>query len=444
MKILSRRAAIMILFIIAFLVGVFVLLESYLTNAPKWAQYPSNQHLFANGQPKSGTIFDRNGLVLSQTVKGKKAYNSDQTIRTAVMQDVGDSNGDVSTGAQVAFRGQMTGWSLLNGVYNANSTVKDVHLTLDAKLCAAAYNALDGRRGTIGVFNYKTGEILCDVSYPSFDPENPPDVKSDPQKYNGIYMNKLLSSTYTPGSIFKLVTAAAAIDNLPNVENRTFHCTGSYYIGNKAVTCPQAHGYVSFKLALSDSCNTTFATLAHELGGQTLQKYAEKAGCNSSLSVDGIKTATGKVNTANVKDVNLGWAGIGQYTDTVNPLNYMAYVGAIANDGVRVNPRLLTSSTSPRTRILSTETANYIKSMMRFDVQHNYGDWRYPGLMLCAKSGTAQLSEGEKPNAWFVGFMEKQDSPLAFVVVIENGGAGSSVAGPVAGKVLKAAVDLGY
>lgn len=444
MKILSRRAAIVFIFIAAFCVGVFVLLESYTVNASKWVQYPANLHLFSNGQPKSGTIYDRKGLVLSQTVNGKKTYNSDASVRTAVMQDVGDSNGDVSTGAQVAFREKMTNWSLLNGVYNADSTVKDIHLTLDARLCAAAYDALDGRHGTIGVYNYKTGEILCDVSCPSFDPENPPDIKSDPQKYNGIYLNRLISSTYTPGSVFKLVTAAAAIDNLPNVENRTFHCTGSYYIGDQDVTCPEAHGYLSFKQALCVSCNTTFATLAHDVGGAKLQQYAEKAGFNSSLSVDGIKAATGRVNTANVKDVNLGWAGIGQYTDTANPLTYMSYVGSIANGGVRVNPRLLQTSTSPQTRILSASTADYIKSMMRYNVLNNYGEWRYPGLELCAKSGTAQLSKGEQANAWFVGFMDRQDCPLAFVVVIENGGAGSSVAGPVAGKVLKAAVSMGY
>jgi penicillin-binding protein A len=441
MKILSRRTVIVMIFIIAFLLGIFILVGTYLKSASKWVQYPTNQHLFTNGQLKTGTIYDRNGAILSQTVKGVRKYNSDKTVRTAVMQDIGDSNGDVSTGVQVACGKQIGGWNLLNGVYRFGTAEKNIHLTLNSSLCAAAYNALNGRRGTVGVYNYKTGEILCDVSFPSFDPENPPDIKTNAEAYNGVYLNRLFSSTYTPGSVFKLVTAAAAIDNISNVTNRTFHCNGTLNIDGGKVTCPEPHGYVSFKQALSDSCNVTFATLAHELGGKVLQSYAEKAGCNSSLTVDGIKTATGKVTTANVTGANLGWAGVGQYTDTVNPLNFLAYVGAIANDGVRISPRLFENSSSQGTRILSANTAKIIKNMMRYDVLNNYGDANYPGLVLCAKSGTAQLSEGEQPNAWFVGFMDRTDCPLAFVVVIENGGAGSTVAGPVAGNVLQAALS---
>ena len=119
--------------------------------------------------------------------------------------------------------------------------------------------------------------------------------------------------------------------------------------------------------ALAKSCNIAFAHISLELGGRKLQEYAEKAGFNSSLEVDGIKTAVGKVNAADATGGDLAWAGIGQYSDTANPLNFMAYVGAIANDGVRVTPRMIRSQTGFSTiiptsgaeekRVLSAETA---------------------------------------------------------------------------------------
>lgn len=441
MKILSRRAAVLLVFICLFLFGVTVFLFNYLKNGSTWALYPTNQHLYTNGQLMTGSVIDRNGMTLAQTVDGVRKYNADQTIRTAVMQTVGDSNGDVATGAQVVFGKELSSWNLLNGAYHFNSGGSEIKLTIDANLCATAYSALNGRKGAVAVYNYQTGEILCMASSPSFDPENPPNVKSNPDKYEGVYLNRVLSGTYTPGSVFKLVTVAAAIDNLPGVTSRIFHCDGSVDIGGGKVTCPEAHGTVNLNQALADSCNVTFATLASEMGANTLQKYANLAGFNSSLTVNGIKTAVGRVDAPSAKGADIGWAGIGQYTDTANPLNFMAYVGAIANNGVRVTPKLLLGSGSESKQILSQSTANAIKDMMRYDTVNNYGDRNYPGLNLCAKSGTAQLAKGEQPNAWFAGFVDRTDCPLAFVVVIENGGAGSSVAGPVANKVLQAAVS---
>lgn len=441
LKILSKRAAVVLVFIFLFLFGLTVLIFNYLKNGSVWVLYPTNQHLYTNGQLKVGTVVDRNSMILARTVNGVRKYNTDQTIRTAVMQTVGDSNGDVATGAQVVFGKQLSSWNLINGAYHFGSGQSEIHLTINASLCATAYNALNGRKGAVCVYNYKTGEILCMASSPSFDPENPPDVKADPDQYEGVYINRVLSGTNTPGSIFKLVTAAAAIDNIANVSDRKFYCGSVLKIDGGEVTCPRAHGNVSLKQALSDSCNVTFAQIATELGASTLQKYAELAGFNSNLGVNGIKTAVGKVNALSAKGADLGWAGVGQYTDTANPLNFMAYVGAIANGGVRVTPKLLVDSSSGSKQILSQSTANLLKDMMRYDVQNNYGDGNYPGLKLCAKSGTAQLAKGEQPNAWFVGFLDRTDCPLAFAVVIENGGAGSTVAGPVANKVLQAAVQ---
>jgi len=178
-------------------------------------------------------------------------------------------------------------------------------------------------------------------------------------------------------------------------------------------------------------------------------EYANKAGFNSSLRVDGIRTAAGKVDVAGAEGGDLAWAGIGQYSDTANPLNFMAYVGAIANDGVRITPKLVLEKglysivfgeQPEKKRILSAETAGKLKAMMRNSVTEVYGENNFKGLELCAKSGTAEVGEGKKPHAWFAGFLDREDCPLAFVVVVENGGTGSRIAGSVAGKVMTEAV----
>ena len=118
MKIMSKRAVVLLVFLIAFLAGVAVFLQSYIRNAATWVEYPANKHLYSGGQLRTGTIADRNGMVLLQTVNGVKKYNSDKSVRTALMQAVGDSGGNVAAGAQTAFAHQLSGWNLLGGAFH--------------------------------------------------------------------------------------------------------------------------------------------------------------------------------------------------------------------------------------------------------------------------------------------------------------------------------------
>lgn len=217
------------------------------------------------------------------------------------------------------------------------------------------------------------------------------------------------------------------------------------------VTCPSAHGKVTLEQALANSCNVAFAQISLELGADRLQKYADLAGFNSRLDIDGIKTAAGKVDVRDVEGADLAWAGIGQYTNTANPLNFMAYMGAIANDGVRITPRILAdqgifsfiTTSVEKKRVLSAETAETLGKMMRNNTISAYGEGNFKGLELCAKTGTAEVGGGEQPHAWFAGYLDREDFPLAFVVIIENGISGSRAAAPVAANVLQAAVRAG-
>lgn len=140
----------------------------------------------------------------------------------------------------------------------------DMNLTVDAKTCAVAYDMLTSynKKGACVIYNYKTGEVICSVSTYAYDPAAPPEITEENEsEYDGVYIDNVLSSTYTPGSIFKIVTAAAAIENISDIYERTWNCTGSEEIGGSDVTCVASHGQITFKEALAHSCNIVLRNL---------------------------------------------------------------------------------------------------------------------------------------------------------------------------------------
>lgn len=443
----------MFAFTALFLVGVIILAAMFGINAEAWVFKRANKHIYTSGQiVAAGTIYDRNGTVLAQTVDGERKYNSNSTIRRATLHAVGDLEGFISTGAHSAFNSELTGYSFINGVYDLkkNGAGNDITLTIDADLCATAYNALNGRKGAVGVYNYKTGEILCMVSTPTYDPYNKPDnIDSDTSgKYEAVYLNRFLSGVFTPGSTFKIVTAISAIENIPDIDSRTFTCTGQYKTSTGVVKCNSTHGKLTFQQALSKSCNSAFACIAEELGNDALTKTAEELGFNKRITVDGVKVTKSYFTLENAVSVDRGWAGIGQYETLANPCQMLTMMGAIANGGSAPTPKILKSDsvfssiTSQSLNYIDEATANKIAAMLRTNVTDHYGESRFPGLELGGKTGTAQVTDGE-PHSWFVAFSEREDLPLAIVVVVEHGGEGISAAAPIANKVMQAAAKKG-
>lgn len=451
MRKIEKRAVLCLIIALALIAGLGLFCFRFVTNASDWAAYPYNRHMYSNsGQLLSGTILDRDGDVLTEVKDGERVYYPDATVRRATVHAVGDGSGYIGTGALTAFADRLSGYNLITGGYSPLGSGRNLTLTLDAYLNVTAYNAMDGRQGTVGVYNYKTGDILCMVSTPSFDPENPPDASS---AEDGIYLNRFLSSAQVPGSIFKTVTLTAALENLPDLKDRTFTCTGETTVGGTVITCPKPHGKMDIKSAFANSCNGVFGTLAAELGGDTMTKYVEQAGLTRRMSVDGIMTAAGHYDVSEADKGQIGWSGVGQYTDTVNPCNMMAYMGAIANGGTAAVPRLILDITTPsgiptswqRTEetdtLVQASTASQVKEMMKNSVVQTYGTDRFRGLDIGAKSGTAEVGGDKRPNAWFAGFLDDPEHPYAFIVLVENGGGGASVAGEIAATVLQACVD---
>lgn len=439
-------------------IGLAVFCFRFVADGGNWASYPYNRHLYDNsGRLKGGVILDRDGDILSQpSASGDgRDYYPDSDVRRATLHAVGDQAGNIGSGAQTAFADKLSGYNLLTGAYSPLGDGNHLYLTIDAYLNNIAYQALGGMNGTVGVYNYKTGEILCMVSAPTFDPANPPEIQPDDPTWEGVYVNRLMMANSTPGSIFKVITLTAAIENIPDLFSRHWNCTGAVEVGGDNITCPYAHGEMDIEQALANSCNGVFGQLAVELGGSKMQQYTDAAGLTTDIRIDGIHTASGNFDFSG-NDNQLAWAGVGQDRDALCPVNMMLYMGAIANGGKAALPRLIESTyteyglptglyfAKKSDRLIDADTADTIADMMHNNVIATYGQDRFPGMDICAKSGTAEVGADQTPNAWFTGFLRDDATPYAFIVLVENGGGGASVAGTVASKVLTAAVEKGY
>lgn len=446
MKQVTRRTLLVLLPVAVLALGVVFFLAEYVIHGAGWAVFSANDTTHDRGRLTAGQILDRNGQVLYDAQSG--SYAEDWITRIATLHAVGDGSGNIGTGARSQFAERMVGFNPIAGAHGKGNKV---YLTIDAALNEKAYSLLAGNKGVVGVYNYETGDVLCMVSAPSFDPAWPPEIRDGDSAYEGVYLNRLLSATFTPGSVFKTVTTAAALEKLEGITERVFVCEGSYRIGDDVITCPKIHGEQTLYDAFANSCNCAYAAMAMELGGRTLRTYADKAGLLSSMTVSGVATAAGSFTVG--ESYELGWSGVGQYNDLVSPCGIMVMMGAIARNGTSVLPRVLYRETGagglPHA-VPSAETGNSafrrdtcrtLREMLRYNVENHYGQSKFGDLAICAKSGTAEVEPGKAPHAWFAGFLDDPQHPLAFVVLVENGGSGATVAGNIASQVLQKAVE---
>ncbi len=457
MRTATRRTYIIILLIVAFFGGVGFMLYSFISEGNVWVANRANAHIYSNGSlTVAGTIYDRDNVPLISTKDGKRIYSSDYYERVSTLHVVGDSTGFIATGIQNLYSSNLIGYNFVDGIYDTLTTAEgcDIKLTIDSKVSAAAYKAMNGNKGTITVYNYLTGQVICMTSTPTYDPLNKPsDINIDTTgKYDGIYMNRALSGVFTPGSTFKIVTAIAAIENIPGIYKKTFTCTGKYTTGKGKgdgdVICNGVHGEVSFEKALNVSCNSVFAYLANKVGKEALTQTVRDLGFGKNVTVSKAKTVKSTFDVSNSTRLDLGWAGIGQYTTLVNPTQMLMLMGAIANRGKAMTPYIVEDSSDlvdvkgkVNTNIkLSEETANKVRKLLRSNVKNYYGDSKFPSLTMCGKTGSAEVSNG-KSHAWFVGFSADKSFPYAIVVCLENGGIGYNDAIPAANKTLQALLE---
>ena len=449
MKKVQRRALSVMLIILCLMCGVGYFTFRFFYEGHKWVNFTANRHVYNNGVIIDGAIYDRDSNALLDTVDGKRKYSDNENVRCATMHIIGDKKSNVATSLQKVYADRLVGFNIVTGMFSTTVAGNKIYTTLDSDVCAAAYEQMKGKKGAVCIFNYKTGEVICLVSTPTYDPENPPVIADGDDNYDGVFINRAISSRFTPGSVYKTVTAAAAIDRIPDIDQQTFTCEHIMKVNGQKIVCSGTHGEENFKKALRNSCNVAFGEISMQLGWETTSEYAEKLGLTTSHTLSGIPTVKGKIASSGGLN-ELAWTGIGQNTDEVNPFAMMRFMGIVANGGICAEPYIVEKITSgtgiplsvdkptETTRILSQSTADKLSDMMRYTVTNNYGDKNFPsGMEFCAKTGTAELDGDKKSHAWFVGFTRNEKYPYAFAVVVQNGGGGYAVARPIASKVME-------
>ena len=459
MKRIMTRSLILWFVTFAFLAGTIYLSVITVINHNRWVQQPFNGHMASAADlGNAGKITDRNKAVLAHSEGGKRYYADDSTTREALLHVVGDESLNISTGIQSRYRTSLSGYNFIVGAGLPESLRpnSDISLTVDANSCRAAYAALGSHKGACVVYNYKTGEVLCDVSTPSYDPADPPTITEENEsEYDGVYLDNVVSSTFTPGSTFKIITAAAAIENIPDIYSQSFTCNGSIDMDGNPITCESAHGTQSFSEAFANSCNCAFAQIAVQVGDEKMKATAEKMGFNNdSYMMSEIPIAKSHYDATGMGNNSLAWSGIGQQEDLANPMLMAMIASSVANGGTAASPYIvnddgnlinklnITINKNKDVGMLSSDTASKVKELMRGSADgYSARGVSIAGLPFCAKTGTAEVGHDKEPTAWFVGFIDDPSHPYAFAAVVTEGGYGITAATPVVSAAVSALVS---
>ena len=349
-----------------------------------------------------------------------------------------------------------------------------LELTIDPQVQAAAADALGDQRGAAVALDPRTGAILALVSRPSFDPnalsshqlnaveQAYAELTQDPSQ--PLVNRALAGDLYPPGSTFKLVVAAAALESGEFTPESELEGGVTYTLPGTMTDLPNfggaachPEGTPSLARSVQVSCNTSFAWLAGELGADALREQAEEFGFGQTLQVP--MTATPSSYPEDPDDAQTALTGIGQHEVRVTPLQVAMISAAIANDGVVMEPYLVDTvrnrdlevaeQTDPRalSRAVSGATAQELTEMMVSVVEQGSGQLAaVPGVSVAGKTGTAEFGDSGAAHAWFTGFAPADDPQVAVAVVVESatdnwtGETGGQVAAPVARAMLEAGV----
>ena len=341
---------------------------------------------------------------------------------------------------------------------------KNVVLTIDEKIQffaekAASQALIDNQAKAVSiiVMNPENGEILAMVNKLDFNPNTVRDEVSTYDELQQLWRNRSVNDIYEPGSIFKIVTAMAAIEEGLVSENDIFQCSGHKEVGGRVIHCWKrtGHGAQNFAEILQNSCNVGFMEIGERLGAETLNKYIEKFGFGQKTGVDLPGEAKGIIKkTENISTVDLATISFGQ-TNTTTPIQFLAAVNAVANDGVWVKPHLLKEVSyyddefnyivdkkfedySER-RVVGEESAAIMRELLEKVVSEGSAGRAFiEGYEIAGKTGTAQKVDPEtgtygagKYISSFVGFAPASDPKVSIFISIDEPSAGEYYAGVI-------------
>ncbi len=435
-----------------------------------------------------GAITASDGTVLASSKPSNDAYKYDRVYSdgtlyapvTGYFSVVSRAGGGIESAENSLLTGQNDAlwWQRLTSIFSGKSNQgATIETSISTTLQKTAKQALNGQEGAVVAIEPSSGRILALYSSPSYDPNTlaTHDTKAATKTYDMLaqedpspLLSAATSQTMPPGSQFKLVVAAAALESGQYTEDTRIPAVASYTLPGTSTqltnaTHPELYGSDS-TLTLSDaiaySSNTAFAQLGVTLGNEKIASMARKFGFNQRITIAGSQsTGTPLKSAASVfptdaKNDRLALASIGQGDTTATPLQMAMVSAAIANKGTLMQPTLVDrvrgadlsviSQTSPtvRSKVMSQNSASQLNDMMQ-QVTQKFAPYVAPsGIKVAVKTGTAQTGVGNTGiDAWITGFAPADDPKIAICVVVRNAGTyAGDTAGPVLRKMVEAAL----
>jgi peptidoglycan glycosyltransferase len=460
--------------LVVVLFGLLVAFTSRWTvfEAQALRENPNNRRsLLAEQQLRRGTIRSSDGTVIARSVRGAdKVYDRRYPTGALFGHPIGYSFAAIASrsGYEQSENEVLTGASeelvtTFESLIGRRQEGNDVVTTLDSRAQRVATGALQGRRGAVVALDAKTGAVKAMASTPGFDP-NGLDSPGALGRLNSDetarpLVNRATFDTFPPGSTFKVVTAAAALDS-----GRFQASTPVAAPAQKVVSgVPLSNfgnrdfGTIDLTTALTNSVNTVWAEVGVTLGRSRMKEYMERFGFYEKPELDypegqilasGVRKRAG-LRPVTSRSVDLGRVAIGQGDLQVTPLQMATVAATVANGGVRMKPFLTQRVVDPdgRTleradperaeRVLSRDSARELTAMMKNVVREGTGTAAaLAGVEVAGKTGTAEINRTGLNDPWFIGFSDR----VAVAVVLDRiqGGQGGKDAAPVAKQVLEA------
>jgi len=420
-----------------------------------------------------GTIVDSAGGVLAESVKAPDGYKRVYRDRT-LAQVVGYASFKYGTsGVEGAYAESLVGQDPADPVatwraryLNERESPGSVVLAIDPKVQKAAADALGGRRGAIIALDPRTGAILASVSFPNYDASLIADPATEDTAWDQVSKNvdkplidRARLGVYAPGSTFKLVTGAAALENGVNPDTKVRvddpwqadPSWGSYFVRSSS----KAHGDYTMADGYRLSENIYFAKIGLQIGGAKLAEYAQRFGIGSAPKCD-VAAAKGQLsNTASLDRPTLvADTSYGQGELLVSPLQMALVAAAIGRGGVMPTPHYATAVRDAAGNTIRTVAPGAAGQVIRPDTAAKITTYlvgavegpgafafgaKINGVHVAGKTGTAENPAGQ-PHGWFVGFAPAEAPTVAVAVIVENSGQGGLDAAPLGGRVMQTAL----
>lgn len=442
--------------------------------ASEYQDMPSNNHTINKARYiKRGSIITSDGLTLAESIQQAdgtyaRSYPNGNLAAHVVgyysqqygTMGIENTQNDTLTGSK-----DYSSWqNALNSLAGISEPGNSVQLTIDSRIQRAAEQALAGRVGAIVALDPRSGAVLAWASAPTFDNTNIQAAIEAANASGGAdtsMYDRATLALYTPGSTFKVLTLASALENGLATLDTTYDSPGRMEIGGADVVSigERGHGTISLAKAFALSSNTVFGQVADGLGAEKLVATARAFGYGQQLGLDFTTAASVMPNPEEMTEWELAWAGAGQPVGQGHTPGPQATVmqnalmaATIANNGIAMNPYVVSQILAPDGTVLKTTrgrslgqavssgTAAQVKQAMLDVVQNGTGSAAaIAGVKVAGKTGTAETNNANA-NSTFVGFAPYDTPTVAIAVVIEQNAKGEESAAAVGGQVLRAAL----